>query len=103
MDRVETNLYLAKVKAAFRTNLTNPVSETSNQQVELFPIVRNLSRIGLSDGPPPSFSLDQFAAFLKSKVDAILSPFLNTVSQAEMSSAPSCPVTFDCFQPGPQQ
>ena len=28
-----------------------------------------------------------------------LSPFLNTVSRAEMSSTPSCPVTLDLFQP----
>ena len=67
-----------------------------------FRIVRDLSGIGLSDGPPPSFSPDLFAAFFKSKVEAIrqdLSPFLNTVSRVEMSSAPSCPVIFDSFQP----
>ena len=64
--------------------------------------MRDLSGTGLDDRPPPSFSPDQFAAFLKSKVEAIrreLSPFLNTVSRAELSSAPSCPVTFDSFQP----
>ena len=64
--------------------------------------MRDLSGVGPGDGPPPSLSPDQFAAFLKSKVEAIrreLSPFLNTASRAEMSSAPSCAVAFDSFQP----
>ena len=69
--RVVTNLYLVKVKAASRAYFAKRISEASNQQAELFRIVHDLSRIGLSDGPPPSFSPDQFAAFLKSKLEAI--------------------------------
>ena len=81
--RVATNLYLVKVKAASRVHLANQIIEVSNQQAELFCIVHDLSGIGQSDGPRPSISPDQFAAFYKSKVEAIcqeLSPFLNTVS-----------------------
>ena len=65
--RVATNLYLEKVKAASRAYFANLISEASNQQVELFHIMCDLSGIGLSDGPPPSISPDQFAAFLNLK------------------------------------
>ena len=61
--KVATNLYQAKVKAASRTYLANRISEASNQQVELFRIVCDLSGNGQGDGPLPSFSPDQFAAF----------------------------------------
>ena len=61
--KVTTNLYLAKVKAVSRVYLANRISEASNQQAELFCIVRDLTGTCLSDGPPPSFSPDQFAAF----------------------------------------
>ena len=69
--RVATNLYLTMVKAACRFFFTNRISKASNQQAELFHIVCDLSRTGSGDRPPPSFSPDQFAAFLKSKVEAI--------------------------------
>ena len=75
--RISTNRYLAKAKAA-RSYITDRMSEASNQQAELFRIVRDLSGIGLGEGPPASISPDQFAAFFKSKVEAILrdlSPF----------------------------
>ena len=69
--KVATNLYLAKVKAGSQAYFANRISEASNQQAELFRIVRDLSGIGPGDGPPPSFSPDQFAAFFKAKVEAI--------------------------------
>ena len=54
--RIATNRYLAKVKAARRSHFADWISEASNQQAELFRIVRNLSRIGLGEGPPTSIS-----------------------------------------------
>ena len=80
--RVETNHYLAKIRAASGAHLANRISEASNQQAELFRIVCDLFGIGRGDGPPSSISPDQFAAFLKSKVETIcqeLSPFLETL------------------------
>ena len=49
--RIATNCYLAKVKAARRSHFADWISEASNQQAELFLIGRDLSGIGLSDGP----------------------------------------------------
>ena len=54
--RVTTNLYLAKVKATSRVHLANRIREASNQQADFFCIVRNLSRIGLGEKPPPQVS-----------------------------------------------
>ena len=71
-----------KVRADSRAHFAVQISKASNQELELFRIVHDLSGIGLSNGPPTSISPDQFEAFLKSKVEAIhqeLSPFLNTV------------------------
>ena len=61
--RIATNSYLAKVKAARRSHVADWISEASNQQAELFRIVCDLSGISLSDRPPTSISLEQFAAF----------------------------------------
>ena len=61
--RIATNFFQSKVKAASRSYFAVQISEDSNQQVELFHIVRDLSRIGHSDWPPTSISPDQFAAF----------------------------------------
>ena len=63
-------------------------------------IINNLSGTGHGDWPPSSISPDQFAVFLKSKVEAIhrdLAPYLETVDRAETSSALSCPMRLNHF------
>ena len=57
--KVASNLYIAKVEAARKAYFTVQISEASNQQVELFHIVYNLSGIGHGDWPPSSISPDQ--------------------------------------------
>ena len=63
-------MYLSTIKTARRTSDASQISEAPNQQVESFHIVRNLSGTGQGDRPPIHISFDQFAAYLKSNVEA---------------------------------